>query len=302
MGLTILPNHQSPTSHFEGFKVGIVPLDKIERLTPVRSDTTQGVDEIAEALNRGDRGGHLRRPVGVIAGQKPGTFELIFGFRRVRAMRKLGHRDCKAVIFNVREIAEGKYIPEDFSELTVVERFLLAEAVVRRHFSNYVGAHEGREIVPKLMNLGSRTVFRYALNAISTLDRRLLDKFDSGELSPTVAYDLSLLPPDEQAKIATGDMQIPRYSERGSRSIKKRKQERADAITSRRSVSSKSKNCLTLLDQIDTIATAIRGLRGDMQKTTGDLGTHIIDLPELDKKLGLANTLLSQVRLFVKGQ
>lgn len=291
------------TSYFDGFKIGIVPLNQLERLVSVRGDTTQGIEELAEALANGDRSGQLRRPVGVIVGQRADRFELIFGFRRVRAMRHLGYQDCKAVIFDVQEIGRGKYVQEDFQTLTIVERHLLCDAVIRRYYADRVGLHEGAKLAIKQLGLGSRSSYGYGMRAIQDLDRRLLARFEAGEFPVSGAFAISQLPAEVQMRIASGEQPVPTYTELRHRPSARLRKSRTDTKVSPAAarVTGKTQGCVTLLSQIDDVASGVRALRAAIQKTGGDLGTHRLDLPDLTRKLELAGTLLSQVRVFVKG-
>lgn len=187
------------------FKIEHIPLDRIQP----SSKNNYSVDDIAELKASIDLMG-LQQNL-VVRIKDDGTYELISGHRRLKAMQELhseGNNDfakapCKIIKSTDDIQAELQLILANSTAriLTDAEKTQQAarlhELLQKMQNSGYQLEGRKREIVAQLMGVSSAQVQR--MDSINKkLTPELKEEFSEGNINITTAYEMSRLPGDKQ--------------------------------------------------------------------------------------------------------
>jgi ParB/RepB/Spo0J family partition protein len=148
----------------------------------------------------------LLQPIGITKDN-----QLIFGYRRLRAWKKLGHDEIEARIVDTPSTLEGEYVENEFRKnFTISERVAIGKALEESFGERRGGNHgnqykiaktqkiadsrnelsgkETREIASGVAGFGSRENYRKAKVIIEKGTPELVDKVDTEKITINAAY------------------------------------------------------------------------------------------------------------------
>jgi len=270
----------------EAVPVGEISQARLTKLFASSSDDATYLELVREIQKHG-----LQRPIGVST-----KGELIFGRRRLRAVKQLGGTYIQCYVFDLQAIANlrGKKL-ESCKLLEATENAALAEAL-RPYFVG-VGSRGAQDIAGGIVGLGGSTNCCYLNKVLRRSPREVCNAIDAGRMSVPQAYRHTDLSEQEQVDEAEGRLVMPVRGKaaQGSRT-------KAQTFTSSRTAKRKSEDCENAMAELDMIYTAIRDFKNKIAKTGGKFKHHQFDLEGCQKRLSLASTLIITTRNSIRGE
>lgn len=154
----------------------------------------------------------LLQPIGIDAG-----YRLVFGERRLRACKLLGHTEIKVRFVNLDSLLKGELAENEFrKDFTYSERVAIGAAIeaelkgrlgVNQHSEgkeNFPDPPQGqtRDLVAKATGFGNGKTYEQAKKVVQEAAPELVDAMDRGEASVSAAAALLSTSKENQAKVA----------------------------------------------------------------------------------------------------
>ena len=138
----------------------------------------------------------MLQPIGVTKGR-----ELIFGERRLLALKQLGRKLIPARVIDIASIAEGEFHENEIrKDFALSERVAIIETLERKPLGDQRRSQNFATVddVAKRAGFGNRETARQAKKVVDQGVPELVEAMDSGQVSISAAAQLADLPKREQ--------------------------------------------------------------------------------------------------------
>ena len=174
----------------------------------------------------------LLQPIGIDS-----AYRLVFGERRLRACKLLGHETIPARFVNLDSLIKGELAENDCrKDFTPSERVAIGEAIekelqgrvgVNQHtnegkenFPDPIPQGQTRDLVAKATGFGNGKTYEQAKKVVQQAAPELVEAMDKGEASVSAAAALLATPKEVQAKVAQEGKKAIQQAAKQAKSVK----------------------------------------------------------------------------------